>query len=134
MFKFNFSCKDLGILSNIASQDGTKVKAVNTKENNFTLSKIDDRKKRLQEHIEEFLELYDKTDDTFHLETTFVKNEVTNDMLNSTNPYDVKQCIQNYTKIKKIFLSLKFPNLVLKIFKNTSNFLFYSISIFDMKS
>ena len=62
MISFNLSCKDLNILSNVFSQDGTKIKAVNSKDNNFTLSKIDDRKKRIQNHIDEFLTEMELTD------------------------------------------------------------------------
>lgn len=54
---FNLSCKELGILSNVVSQDGTKLKAVNSKDKNFTYSKIDDRKKRVLEQINNYLEL-----------------------------------------------------------------------------
>lgn len=64
MFQFNLDCMalDSNLLSNTASQDGTKVKAVNSKENNLTLSKIDDRKKNVTDHIEEYLQLIDSSD------------------------------------------------------------------------
>lgn len=64
MIQFNLDCMalDSNLLSNTSSQDGTKVKAVNSKENNLTLSKIDDRKKSVTEHIEEYLQLIDSSD------------------------------------------------------------------------
>lgn len=64
MFQFNLDCMalDSSLITNSSSQDGTKIKAVNSKENNFTLSKIDDRKKRISEHIEEYLSLLDSSD------------------------------------------------------------------------
>lgn len=64
MIQFNLDCMllDSNLLSNISSQDGTKVKAVNSKENNLTLSKIDDRKKSITEHINEYLQLIDSSD------------------------------------------------------------------------
>ena len=44
------------------SIDGSKFKAVNAKDNNFTLSKLDDRIKRLDEHISIYMEELDAYD------------------------------------------------------------------------
>lgn len=46
------------------SIDGSKFKAVNAKDNNFTLSKLDDRIKRLDEHISIYMEELDAYDHT----------------------------------------------------------------------
>lgn len=62
-YEFNLSCKELDILSSVMSQDGTKIKAVNSKDNNFTLNKIDDRKKRIEEHIDSYLSFMDLNDE-----------------------------------------------------------------------
>lgn len=64
MIQFNLDCMvlDRNLITNSSSQDGTKVKAFNSKENNFTLSKIDDRKKHISEHVEEYLKLIDSSD------------------------------------------------------------------------
>jgi transposase len=44
------------------SIDGSKFKAVNAKDNNFTLNKLDDRIKRLDEHISIYMEELDVYD------------------------------------------------------------------------
>lgn len=50
--EFNRFCLKLQLFSkSFISIDGSKFKAVNSKERNFTLSKLDDRIKRLDEHI-----------------------------------------------------------------------------------
>lgn len=63
-FEFNLVCKDANILS-IAktSQDGTKIRAVNAKDRNFTLNKLDDRLKYIKEEIDELLEDLAKTEE-----------------------------------------------------------------------
>lgn len=61
--EFNKFCIGLKLFSkSYISIDGSKFKAVNAKDNNLTLSKLDDRIKRLDEHIAiymEELEAYD---------------------------------------------------------------------------
>ena len=44
------------------SQDGVKIRAVNSKDRNFTYNKLDDRIKRLNSHIDEYLEALKKED------------------------------------------------------------------------
>lgn len=44
------------------SIDGSKFRAVNSKDRNFTLSKLDDRLKRLDAHIDEYLVALEKSD------------------------------------------------------------------------
>ena len=44
------------------SQDGVKIRAVNSKNRNFTYNKLDDRIKRLNSHIDEYLEALKKED------------------------------------------------------------------------
>lgn len=62
--EFNKFCMDLKLFSkSYISIDGSKFKAVNAKDNNFTLSKLDDRIKRLNEHISLYLEELDAYDD-----------------------------------------------------------------------
>ena len=62
--EFNKFCIGLKLFSkSYISIDGSKFKAVNAKDNNLTLSKLDDRIKRLDEHIAiymEELEAYDQ--------------------------------------------------------------------------
>lgn len=63
--KFNKFCMDLKLFSkSYISIDGSKFKAVNAKDNNFTLSKLDDRIKRLNERISLYLEELDAYDDS----------------------------------------------------------------------
>lgn len=57
---FNKRFKD--IMTGYLSVDGTKVRACNSKANNFTTSKADDRIKWLEDHIEEYLRQMDQND------------------------------------------------------------------------
>lgn len=55
--QFNKFCMEIRLFSkSYISIDGSKFKAVNAKDNNFTLNKLDDRIKRLDEHIAIYLE------------------------------------------------------------------------------
>ena len=55
--EFNKFCMGLKLFSkSYISIDGSKFKAVNAKDNNLTLSKLDDRIKRLDEHISIYME------------------------------------------------------------------------------
>ena len=55
-------CKRIKFLSGSYSQDGVKINAVNSKEKNYTLNKIDERLKRILEGITDYLEELDKMD------------------------------------------------------------------------
>jgi len=60
---FNKFCMGLKLFSkSYISIDGSKFKAVNAKDNNFTLNKLDDRIKRLDEHIALYMEELDAYD------------------------------------------------------------------------
>ena len=61
-YEFNLSLKDLNCLSSVHSQDGVKIKAVNSKDKNFTLNKLDDRIKNIQNHIQDYLSMVDLND------------------------------------------------------------------------
>lgn len=61
--EFNKFCMGLKLFSkSYISIDGSKFKAVNAKDNNFTLNKLDDRIKRLDEHIALYMEELDSYD------------------------------------------------------------------------
>lgn len=61
--EFNKFCMGLKLFSkSYISIDGSKFKAVNAKDNNLTLSKLDDRIKRLDEHIAIYMEELDAYD------------------------------------------------------------------------
>ena len=61
--EFNKFCMGLKLFSkSYISIDGSKFKAVNAKDNNLTLSKLDDRIKRLDEHISIYMEELDACD------------------------------------------------------------------------
>lgn len=63
--EFNKFCMDLKLFSrSYISIDGSKFKAANAKDRNFTLNKLDDRIKRLDEHITLYMEELDACDDT----------------------------------------------------------------------
>lgn len=61
--EFNKFCMGLKLFSkSYISIDGSKFKAVNAKDNNLTLNKLDDRIKRLDEHISIYMEELDAYD------------------------------------------------------------------------
>ena len=61
--EFNKFCAGLKLFSkSYISIDGSKFKAVNAKDRNFTLNKLDDRIKRLDEHIAMYMEELDACD------------------------------------------------------------------------
>lgn len=61
--EFNKFCMGLKLFSkSYISIDGSKFKAVNAKDKNFTLNKLDDRIKRLDEHISLYMEELDAFD------------------------------------------------------------------------
>lgn len=61
--EFNKFCMGLKLFSkSYISIDGSKFKAVNAKDNNFTLNKLDDRIRRLDEHISLYMEELDVFD------------------------------------------------------------------------
>ncbi|MBR5782302.1 MAG: transposase [Bacteroidales bacterium] len=61
--EFNRFCHKLKLFSkSFISIDGSKFKAVNAKDSNFTLNKLDDRIARLDEHIKLYMEELDECD------------------------------------------------------------------------
>ena len=61
--EFNRFCLEMKLFSkSFISIDGSKFKAVNAKDRNFTLNKLDDRIKRLDAHIAEYLSELDGMD------------------------------------------------------------------------
>jgi transposase len=64
---FNRFCDSLGLYSKeLFAVDGSKFKAVNSKDNNFTLPKLDERIKRLDAQIDEYMKLIETTDAAEH--------------------------------------------------------------------
>ena len=55
-----------------SSVDGTKVQACNSKNNNFTKSKLDDRVRWLNGHIDEYLRILDEIDSDDELENHLI--------------------------------------------------------------
>ena len=60
--EFNIICKNMDLITGKVSQDGVKIKAVNSKDKNYTLNKLDDRIERIQEKIEYYLRKLDEKD------------------------------------------------------------------------
>lgn len=61
--EFNRFCYRMNLFSHEGvSIDGSKFRAVNAKDNNFTQSKLDDRLERIDEHIKEYLSQLDAAD------------------------------------------------------------------------
>ena len=102
---FNLQCKELGLISTSLSQDGTKIKAVNSKDNNFTASKLDDRKKHALEHVNEYLDFMDLSDELENKintlsETDKVKFMIDNlNSLISSDDFDYDKCKDELNKI-----------------------------------
>ena len=62
--EFNRFCRELKLFSKeYISVDGSKFKAVNAKDRNFTLNKLDDRIARLSQHIDDYMAMLDKYDE-----------------------------------------------------------------------
>lgn len=55
-------CNKIGLINELQSQDGVKIKAVNSKEKNYTLNKLDDHIKRIEDSVERYLKIIDKND------------------------------------------------------------------------
>jgi len=61
--EWNRACQKLGLFGGgYLSVDGSKFKGVNSKERNFTLSKLDDRIGRIDAYIEEYMDMLDAAD------------------------------------------------------------------------
>ena len=57
-------CRNMNLFSEaLVAIDGSKFKAVNSRENNYTLPKIKIYKERIEKHIEEYLSQLDQADD-----------------------------------------------------------------------
>lgn len=75
-YEFNKKIFDIVELG-FQSIDGTKIQASNSKENNFTQNKLDDRIKWIEEHIRDYLKQMDKIDaNESVLEGEFTKEEL----------------------------------------------------------
>jgi len=61
--QWNLFCSGQGLVGNeCVSVDGSKFKAVNSKSNNFTAQKLDDRLRRIDAHIAKFMSEMDRAD------------------------------------------------------------------------
>ena len=92
-YEFNKKIFDIVELR-FQSIDGTKIQASNSKENNFTQNKLDDRIKWLEEHIKDYLKQMDKMDATesvlngeFTKEELEIKLKETTERLERYNKY-----------------------------------------------
>ena len=72
--EFNKRFTDL--LTGYQSVDGSKFLASNSKDNNFTSSKLDDRIAWLQKHVEEYLRQMDELDECEELSGTFTAEQL----------------------------------------------------------
>jgi transposase len=97
--EFNSYCDNLGLYSKeYISIDGSKFRAVNSKDNNFTQSKLDDRLKRLDSQIEDYLTLLDSndTDDSGkNDERKFTAKELNDKIAALKERKEKYECIQN---------------------------------------
>jgi len=70
-------CDSLDLYSkDLISIDGSKFKAVNAKDRNFTFSKLDDRIRRIDEHISEYLSALEDNDKEETEDSVFSKEEI----------------------------------------------------------
>jgi len=78
---FNKLCLELNVFSReLSSLDGSKFKAVNSKDNNFTKDKLADRIKRLDKKVNEYLKQLDNAD-KFHSLPTEDKIDISDKLL-----------------------------------------------------
>lgn len=68
-------CTKIGIIGEEYSQDGVKINAVNSKERNYTLNKVDDQIKRIEKKIEEYLKKMEEMDAEEEKEEKLVSKE-----------------------------------------------------------
>jgi transposase len=74
---WNLFCAEQDLFGKeLVSIDGSKFKAVNSKDRNFTLSKLDDRLKRIDGHIAEYLSGLEKADSEETDERKLSKEEI----------------------------------------------------------
>jgi len=70
-------CRELKLFEQvIVAIDGSKFKAVNSRDNNFTRKSIKRRMKRLQEHIDRYLTILDEADKREPAETKYTAEEL----------------------------------------------------------
>lgn len=79
--RFIALCRDLRLFSQaLVAIDGSKFKAVNTRDKNFTAGKIDKRQQQIEESIHRYLAALDTADRTqpleFEAKTTRLKNKI----------------------------------------------------------
>jgi transposase len=84
--------------------DGSKFRAVNSKDNNFTLSKLNDRLNRINDHISEYMKELDKSDKNEEGSSEYTKEQIKNklDELNKKkdlyNSYLAEMAKENTTQ------------------------------------
>ena len=142
-YEFNLSLKELGFLSNIESQDGVKIIAVNSKEKNFTLNKVDDRINRIKKHIDDYLnmvnfydimenyenlndadkvkKLIENIDEFVNNDPSFDKEQYVAELKNYINKLDHYQNIQN-TITKNGDTQISLTDKEAKLMKNNGKF------------
>ena len=143
-YEFNLSLKELNSLSNTQSQDGVKVIAVNSKERNYTLNKVDDRIQRIKTHIDDYLNMvdfYDNIEDSFanlsdtdkarklienidefvNNDPSFNKEEYVAELKKYINKFDEYQNIQN-TIIAKGDTQISLTDKESRLMKNNGKF------------
>lgn len=84
-------CSEGGLIGNITSQDGVKIKAVNSKERNFTLNKIDDRLKRIEEQLDKYFKEMDELDKKENQEKKEIKIPSKSEIEEKINTYKKEQ-------------------------------------------
>jgi transposase len=118
--EWNLFCEKLGLFKlDFVSIDGSKFKAVNSKDRNFTLSKLDDRIKRIDNHIDEYLSLLDRADEEETDERKFTKEELAEkikDLLDRRDEYGTYQ--KELERTNQSQKSLTDPESRLMKFKN----------------
>ncbi|WP_373471346.1 transposase [Carnobacterium alterfunditum] len=72
-------CLDMNLYAKeLIAIDGSKFRAVNSKDNNFTLSKLTDRLNRIDEHISQYIKELDSSDKKEENSTQYTKEEIQN--------------------------------------------------------
>lgn len=70
-------CLEMNLYSKeLIAIDGSKFRAVNSKDNNFTLSKLDDRLRRIDANISEYMKLLDQSDKAKEDTSEYTKEQI----------------------------------------------------------
>lgn len=105
--KLIITCSKLDLITNEFSQDGVKVEAVNSKDRNYTLNKLDDRLKRIEEYLKEMDKEDEKEKEEEKKEEFISKEELEERIKKEKEQAMLKEKIEQKKKKKKEYESIR---------------------------